>query len=149
MDPTQKVQNQVESARADIFQQLESAREYFKATQQDLNQFVEQQIAKAKTQQTSEVVEAARQEASAKVSSQLEAAATTSETQTKFRELVEMLQDPEHNSQEQTQQQKIEVKEAASNIFNQVTQLFDSLSSAPVNPPFNLNSDVPQEEESS
>ena len=148
MDPTQQVKNQVTSARTQIFQQIESARQYLRVAQQDVHQFVEQQRAKAKTQQTSQVVEAARQAASAKVASELEAAAIKSETQAKLRDLVAMIQDQEHPSQQQVQQRTLDVTEAAGEIFNQVTQLFDSLSSAPVNQPVNLNHNVPQKDES-
>ena len=51
-----------------------------------------------------------------------------------------MLQDSEHPSQ----QQPLKAKKAANDIFNQVIQLFDSLSFEPVNQTGNSNSDVPQ-----
>ena len=149
MDTTQQVKNQVTSARADILQQIESARQHLKAAQQDVKQLVEQQRAKAKTQQTSQVVEAARQAAANKVASQLQAAAIKSETQAQLRELVAMIQEQGHTSQQQAQQGAVQATEASSNIFNQVTQLFDVLSFDPVNKPVNLNPDVPQEDESS
>ena len=129
MDPTQQVKNQVKSARTEIWQQIESAQQYLKAAQQDVHQFVEQQRAKAKTEQTSQVLEVSRQAASAKVASELQTAAIQSETQAKLRELVAMLQDPENPSKQQGQQQTTEVTEAAGDIFNQVTQLFDALNS--------------------
>ena len=149
MEPTQQVKNQVESARTQIWQQIESAQKYLRAAEQDVHQFVEQQRAKANDQQTSQIVESARKAASAKVVSQIQASEINSETQAKLRELVAMLQNQEHPSQQQAQQQKLDAMDASSNIFNQVTQLFDSLSYAPVNQPVNLNPDVPQEDESS
>ncbi len=149
MDPTQEVKNQVTSARNEIWQQIESAQQYLKAAQQDVYQFVEQQRAKAQTQQTSQVVEASRQAASAKVASELQAAAIESETQAKLRELVAMLQDQAHPGQQKAQQRTIDVKEAASDIFNQVTQLFDALSNESINQPSNLDPDVPQKDKSS
>ena len=139
MDPTQQVKNQVESARNQIWQQLESAQQYLRAAQQDVHQFVEQQRAKANDQQTSQIVESARKAASAKVASQIQASEINLETQAKLRDLVAMIQDPEHPSQQQAQPQTIDVTKTASNIFNQVTQLFDSLSHEPVNQPVNFN----------
>ena len=149
MDPTQQENNQVESARTQYIQQIESAQKYLRAAQQDVHQFVEQQRAKANDQQTSQIVESARQAASAKVASQIQASEINSETQAKLRELVTMIQDRQHPSQQQAQQQKLDAMDASSNIFNQVTQLFDSLSHEPVNQPANFNPDVPQEDESS
>ena len=139
MENNQEVQNQVKSARNEIWQQIESAQQYLRAAQQDVHQFVEQQRAQANNQQTSQVVEAARQAASAKVADQLQTTAIKSETQAKLRELVAMIQDPEHPSQQQAQQQTFKAKKAAGDIFNQVTQLFEALSYEPVNQPGNLD----------
>ena len=145
MENNQEVQNQVASARNEIWQQMESAQQYLRSAQQDVHQFVEQQRAQAQTQQTSQMVEASRQEASAKVADQLQTAGIQSETQAKLRELVAMLQDPQHPNQQQT----IDVTKTANNIFNQVTQLFNTLSPEPIDQPWDLNSDVSQEDKSS
>ncbi len=149
MDPTQEVKNQVTSARTQIWQQIESARQYLREAQQDVHQFVAQQRAKAKTQQTSQVVEAARQEASAKVASQLQTTGSKSETQAKLNELVARIQNQGYTSQQQVQQQIPDGTEAAGEIFNQVTQLFDALSYDPVNQPVNSNPNVSQKDKSS
>ena len=139
MENNQEVKNQVKSAHNQIWQQIESAQQYLRAAQQDVHQFVEQQRAQANNQQTSQVVEAARQAASAKVADQLQTTAIKSETQAKLRELVAMIQDPEHPSQQQAQQSTFKAKKAAGDIFNQVTQLFEALSYEPVNQPGNLD----------
>lgn len=143
MENNQEVKNQVKSAHNQIWQQIESAQQYLRAAQQDVHKFVEQQRAQANHQQTSQVVETARQAASAKVADQLQTAAIQSETQAKLRELVARIQGHEHPSQQQaqqqTQQQTVDVTETAGEIFNQVTQLFEALSSEPINQPRNLD----------